>query len=475
MTDPTIRRADARFVLPEHPTTAVAHDDPTWQRALELAAIPRPRDGAAPDLVAGRGSDARALIDHGASMILLEGSTSTRVLRAAGYEVTDYVSVPDAARPELIVPSAHRAAARYALRRRTAAAPLARRVVAPLVGGGVPGVARLARPAARLTLASKVGLRPRALDDVEHLGVPPDAAWFLHLGRHDQLAGRRMAFLAFAPGAAAPSWALKLARLPGEDDSFERDRRGVDQLRAGAAAFAHRAPRPIAFGWTGEFQLSVETAAVGDRVTELLRRRGTKGLPLAHAIASWLTDVAVASRSEHQDLDAELARLRAEVLPFWEDAVDGETLLAAIGTTPAVLLHGDPGTWNMMASGVEFSVIDWESARPGLPLWDLLYFLADASAQMARQTASGTRDQFLARLFRGDETLSALVFEQVRRLADVFSLDPSEVGALATLCWLHYSTPAVSGLDSSTEWYLMRFARHWLTDPALGPTWSAWQ
>lgn len=476
MVDPAIRRADLRFVLPAHPATAVVvGTDSPWRMALDLAGIAAPVDSAAPDLAVGDGSSVRDLVALDAPMILLEGRTSTRLLRAAGYAVAGYVVLPDASRPELVLPLRHRAAASYALRRRTAGARRSRRAASWLVSIGAPAAHRAARPAAHITVASKIGPRPRVLADAEHLGVPEDAGWYLQLGRHDQLAERRMALLAFAPGARWPSWVVKQARLLDADDSFERDQRGVDQLWRRASSCAHRAPRPLGAGWTGPFELSVETAAVGDRVTELLRRDGTRRLPLARSIASWLIDLAVESQSDLDGLDAELARLRTEVLPFWADHVDGEALLGALRSVPSVLVHGDAGTWNMVARGLEFSVIDWESARPGLPLWDLLYFLADASTQMARQTGSHHRDQYLIRLFRGEEPQSAFVFEHVRRLAGDLGLEPSAVGALATLCWLHYAAPGVSALDPSIDWYMTRFARQWLADPALGPTWSVWQ
>jgi hypothetical protein len=285
-----------------------------------------------------------------------------------------------------------------------------------------------------------------------------------------------MAFLVFRPGEAVPSWAVKVARVDGMETSFAGDERGIEQLREAAPALAHRAPQVLGRSSTNGLLLSVETAAVGDRLTEVLRRDGTKRKPLVASVAAWLVDLATVTRLDPGELEAERAwLLHGGVVPAWEEEVSIAGLLDATAGVPAVLVHSDLGTWNIVSDGVDFTCIDWESTRrAALPLWDLLYFLADACAQMARQARPADRPEYLASLFRGEAELSPLVFHWVRRAAEASGLSAEAVGAIATLGWLHRAD-GFTGAAGSGESTGARFALLWLGDPRLGVGWSCWR
>ncbi|MGQ0830647.1 MAG: hypothetical protein ACT4OV_03120 [Microthrixaceae bacterium] len=479
MIDRSIRRADARFILPRHPATAVVLEPESgWDRALQLAGITEVRRGdAVPDLVVAGGRQVAAAADLAAPMVLLEGAASIGPLRAAGYEVARYLVLPDVAHPEIVLPLDARDAIRYALQRRTVAAPRARAIAAQAGAIGVALLLRVVRPGSVLTLASRIGREPFVLGEVAARGFTSAASWYLHLGRSDELAERRMAFLVFSAAARSPAWAVKVARVPGMDDAFDRDERGLAVLTQSAPDLADRAPRLVGRSSVAGVALSVETAAVGDRATEVLRRGGTEARQLISAVCAWLVELAGATRLPPEELAAERLRFEADVAPAWEGQADVGSLVTRLQDVPAVLVHSDLGTWNIVATGREFSIVDWESARrAGLPLWDLLYFLADACAQVARRARPGDRAEYLVSLFRGEAELSSVLFEWVRRAAAASSLAPESVGLIATLGWLHRAAPFLRSDDQAvTEPDMVRFARQWLADADLGPTWSRWR
>jgi Phosphotransferase enzyme family len=156
-----------------------------------------------------------------------------------------------------------------------------------------------------------------------------------------------------------------------------------------------------------------------------------------------------------------------------------------VANLPGVLQHNDLGSWNVVVDGDEFVVLDWESAQEvGLPLWDTLYFLADALALVDRATDGSTRHEHTTRLFRGDLESSALLFRLIGRSVDALGIPPEAVGPLAALCWMHHAQSPVKRatwlaqhLDATTERThgTELTAEAWLSDPALGTGWPAWR
>ena len=81
----------------------------------------------------------------------------------------------------------------------------------------------------------------------------------------------------------------------------------------------------------------------------------------------------------------------------------GLDLVDALGEVPAVLQHNDVGSWNVVVDGDDFTVLDWEDCvRHGLPLWILLYFLADSAAHIDGITDPSERGPHFERLFLGE-------------------------------------------------------------------------
>jgi hypothetical protein len=137
----------------------------------------------------------------------------------------------------------------------------------------------------------------------------------------------------------------------------------------------------------------------------------------------------------------------------------------------------------VVADGDEFVVVDWENVRErALPLWDLLYFLADALVLLDGGGSPEELPLQVARLFAGEARSSPALFEWVGRAAAETGIAADALGPLATLCWLSHShsfgahnadlavftprePPRTHGIEG--------IARAWMEHPGLGPAWSA--
>ena len=157
-------------------------------------------------------------------------------------------------------------------------------------------------------------------------------------------------------------------------------------------------------------------------------------------------------------------------------------MLDGLESLPGVLQHNDLGSWNIVVpDGRPFTALDWESARSGgLPLWDLLYFLADSLTLI--DGSAGTREGF-ARLFRGESASSEWLFSWIRRAVDSLAIAPDRVGPIVTACWLHHGLSRGARLATlgehvttaaDTDWRADAYASTWLRDPHLGPDWRTW-
>lgn len=446
--------------------------DRGWAAALSLAGIDLAPGEVTADLVVASAGAQHEAVASGAPMLLVEGPARRGPLRAAGYQVARYLVLPDVDHPELLVPVDDAHPRRYALRRRVAGAGWRRRAAVGVGAWAAATAPTAVRPASLLTVAARQAGLPFPVAAAGPLGVPRDVDWYLLLGTSHELAERRMAFLAFPAGHRLPSWAVKVARVPGLEDAFAADERGLRQLEAAAPRRIDHAPKVLGRTEVAGLALSVETAAVGDRLTEVLRLGGRSRVPLVDAIADWLVGLGVDSQQRRPPaVDAAwLARVASTV----GGHLDPAALLRTLDQCPSVLAHGDLGTWNVVAGDGGFTVIDWESARPdGAPLTDLVHLLVDACAQMERRARPADRAAYVRALLRGDAELSPVVFEHVRRAAHQLQLPPEAAGALATLTWLQRADLVgrhSSGQETSPA---AQVARAWLTDPELGTSWPA--
>jgi hypothetical protein len=416
-------------------------------------------------------------------MVILEGRGGHRLLRRAGWEARRFLPLPPGGVPDLLIPLEARAPASYALRRLRPPGGLPKRLrnaalELAIAAGTLPDVlpvqtvgARLARPALLLERAAA-------------FGVPADAAWFLTAGHGDALT--RAVLHLFEPGSSKPRWVVKVARVPGYSAPFEQDERGLGLVARAGGPAAARAPRLLGRFEVAGLAASAESAIAGEPLSRTLAGAAgsDRALALIDAVAGWTIEVARTTVTQPVSLEPELRRLRETVLPRWVARGAPADLVDRVEALPGVLAHNDLGTWNVIVDEAQFGAVDWESARhPGLPIWDLLYFLVDAYAILAGARGSAQRLEHALGLLRGADPKSELLFAWLARYVRALSLAPEAVGPLATLCWLHHGLSHVSrqataqrlgaaggGLIPPVE----QIASHWLQDQSLGVRWPAW-
>jgi hypothetical protein len=467
----SLRRIDLRFAFPHEVRRAAVFGLDDWSDGLKEAGVELGRDGDLDLAVApvDRADEALAL---NARAVVLEGRGGAR--RLAGYVVRRYLPLPTIEAPDLLLPLERDAPVAYALEtwrpgdtwpkqaRNRALAALARL-------GALPD------PRPLQALGLREAGPPATLSAAGRFGVPAGAGWFLTLGQGDVLT--RAVFHAFAPGSRNPGWVVKVARIPGYEEPFAKDEAGLALVEAAGGSALRHAPRLL-----GRFEVhgrhaSIETAAVGERLSTLLSRDAARGRQAFADVTGWVSNVATETATKGS-LGEELGRLEREVLPRWEAP---ESLLSGLDALPAVLQHNDLGTWNVVSEGAgKFTILDWESARSnGLPLWDLLYFSVDALGQLDRARTVEERADHAVRLLRGELPASRPLFESIRRYAAELGIPAETVGRLATLCWLHHGLSHVSrGEKLGAEAQIPpaeRIAPLWMQDPLLGPGWDRWR
>ena len=260
------------------------------------------------------------------------------------------------------------------------------------------------------------------------------------------------------------------------DASFRRTSAGSRSCMLREAA-----PRRTRPTWWGASTVdghhaSLETAAVGERLSTLLPRRTAAARAAFLDVANWTESVGLETAAEG---GGEVARLAREVIPRWNVGPD---ILEAVRTVPVSCSTTTSGRGtSLRRRAASFTVLDWESARDdGIPLWDLLYFAVDALGQLDGAATFEHRTRHAVRLLRGE-------LPPRRAVRARPSLRPTlgiRVGVgrpLATLCWLHHGLSHVAraeaggSSDPAAVPPVERIAPIWLEDPLLGPGWDSWR
>lgn len=454
MTQPTgvsPRCADARMLLPRRYDCAQVLPGALggWGEAFTASGVALTVDA---DLVVGGPHDLRLALTTNAESLLLMGAPDRRALARAGYSVRRHLVVPGLDGPRLLVPLV-RPALREAVSHHLAPA-LGLRSIRNAAARSVAGPALLARRRdAVVTVATRLAPRPYGLAAAVAAGAPADGPYFLVLGHGDALT--RAVFIAARRDLSDQPVAIKLERLPGTaGSSFEGDERGLSL--AAASRVAH-VPRLLGSFIVAGAHGSVETAGRGEQAGRLFAKGRS---PAAHRL---------------------LTRVVA-----WTESLAASTPDArghGPGGWPAVTTHGDLGTWNIVTSGDEFTVLDWESADAhGLPLSDALYFLTDALGLMAGAHTMQERFEYAVALHSGGAEHSGLLFNTMRDGAARLGLSDDVVGPLASACWERHSRSRGTRLDrladhaaAAEEPYLGRLTDAWRTHPELGVTWKAFR
>ena len=487
----SLHRVDPRFVLPHHVSRAVVLDGlQEWRAGLVSAGIEvlERSSGAPPDVVVSPPRLASEAAKMRARSIIVEGSRERR-FRGSEYETRRLLLRPTRERPTLALPLDQPAPASYALERWSV---IDRRWKTVRMRGARALVSRGLFPSWAspvVTVATRAEGPPTLIAAAADLGVPGDVSWFLTFGQGDALS--RNAFQLFRAGSGRPEWILKFARVAGNSKRFDNDERGLRLAQAAGRVIAAHAPILIGRFDADGVHASLETAASGRRLRDVLRTPGnrTAKLRVVEQIGSWILELGRLTQTSPETMIAERERLRSDVVPKWNELGVHSQLVDDLPPLPAVAQHSDLGTWNVVTDNGDFVVVDWENVREAaLPLWDLLYFLGDALVLIdgsdAPEPAPEQLPARMVRLFAGQAPSSPVLFSWVRRAAESAGIPPDAVGAITTLCWLSHSLSAgVQNVDLAAFTpeeppRLHGFegmARAWMAHRALGPSWSIWR
>jgi hypothetical protein len=458
-----------------------------WRAGLVSAGIEvsdESSERVPPDVVVSPARLADEARYSGARSIIVEGSRE-RPFRGGDYEARRLLLRPTRERPTLALPLDQRAPVSYALERwsvvdrrwKTARMQAARVLVSR---GLFPS---WASPV--VTVATHAAGPPTLVAAAGELGVPTDVSWFLTFGQGDALS--RNAFQLFPAGSDQPEWVLKFARVAGYSERFDSDERGLQLAHASGDVIAAHAPRIVGRFDVDGVHASLETAAAGRRLRDVLVTPGDRSvkLRLIERIGGWILELGRLTQTTPEAMGAERERLRSEVAPRWSELGVHSELVDELPPLAAVAQHNDLGTWNVVVDNGDFVVVDWENVRgAALPLWDLLYFLGDAFVLLDGSSGPEQLPAQMVRLFAGEAPSSPLLFAWVRRAAEAAAVPSDAVGAIATLCWLSHSLSAgAHNVDLATFTPrdpprlhgLEGVGRAWLAHPALGPSWSAWR
>jgi hypothetical protein len=245
---------------------------------------------------------------------------------------------------------------------------------------------------------------PEIGHDSEVLGpLPAETEWLL-LTRGERSINKVAAF-GFAQGDVVPRLVVKLARVAESGEALEREARALRGLHGARPGGVPGVPRPLALSATRGTTALGQTVVRGHPLYSTLSRQSYEAL--AWKATRWLAALAcgrpVVPAAAWED------RLVQTPLTRFEDmfgaVVSPELLRVArarleqLPDLPLVPEQRDFSPWNVvMDSHGVLGILDWESAElAGLPLVDLLYFLAylavfrDRATGHEREVAAYTR------------------------------------------------------------------------------------
>ena len=247
----------------------------------------------------------------------------------------------------------------------------------------------------------------------EGVPVAQDAqAVFLAHGSTDW---NRLVVLLFEPDGQAPIAAIKAPRIARFNREIQWEH---DVLRALnqdlPRELAESIPRSRIFRWN-DLSVSIETCVSGASLNCRARPAGEGALNDLHSAVEWLahfhrhtTIVRVPARKwarRHFDRVygkyAKTFGLTAAEAQLFDDLRRSIEQLN-METLPIVWQHADLGPPNLYLDDGKVSVIDWETARRGPPLQDLLYLVADWTAAVTGQTSDLEAQQNFRSLYCED-------------------------------------------------------------------------
>ncbi|HEX2392725.1 MAG TPA: hypothetical protein VHI77_07380 [Solirubrobacterales bacterium] len=299
------------------------------------------------------------------------------------------------------------------------------------------GLRRLWRTAERLGLLAPLYAVARAPGGE---GAGAAEPLLLLTGGHRSI--NKVVALDFDPETGRPRGARKIARVEEAEPGLRREADVLEWL-AGEALAGEGFPAPRGRGRRGGRLAVAESVIEGDPMLDRLTPLSFE--EMARRVTDLLVELAARRREpesgwRQRSIELPLADFQA-AFGAVVSAADRARLRAALGEIaelPRVCEHRDCSPWNLvLAARDRPALLDWESAEPdGLPLLDLVYFLANAAFVLDGALEAGTTRQSYARLLDPATAHGRVAAEAIERYRQALRLDPADVPRLRLLCWL---------------------------------------
>lgn len=237
----------------------------------------------------------------------------------------------------------------------------------------------------------------------------------------------------FSPGSHLPQIVVKASRTPKCNPRVLREHESLSRLHGASLVPVGTYPVPLFSGEHAGLQFAAQTAAHGTPF-----RRAVLGGADSAGVASVLSWVTTLGRNSRRPVPAaKIADALRRALGMFDELFPGvgaemnflsrqiDEIASSSSPIPLVFEHGDLGTWNLLLSGNELRVLDWENAdHDGMPLWDLNYFLLTAINWQARQSGVTDRIQGITTQLIGNGPWAQLFRDASAKYCFETGLDP---------------------------------------------------
>lgn len=244
--------------------------------------------------------------------------------------------------------------------------------------------------------------------------------------------------------AGKPEAVVKFARVGAADAALDREATVLQRIEREHPAI-EGVPRVLAVGRRSGRRAVAESAIHGRPLIGELSPARLDGI--ADRVGEWLVGLV----GDSEPPAGWRQRLVEEPLAAFErdfgPAVEAKTMAAArarldrLGSLPAACEHRDCSPWNVIVTETDdLGLLDWESAEPdGLPVIDLVYFLANAAFVLDGALDSGVVRPTYARLLDPASEYGKAFERCTTAYCARVGVDVAELPRLRLLCWIVHS------------------------------------
>jgi hypothetical protein len=253
--------------------------------------------------------------------------------------------------------------------------------------------------------------------------------------------------LIFQRGAGVPDFVIKMPRRELSLSSLEREASVLQAVQSGGAGYLPGVPELIFLNLKESFPAIGETYLAGSPLYTAMHTERME--ELAQKATRWL--LTLVRPGPPQPPAAWWDRLVQPALDeFMEgySTVGGKEVMEAarsefnqIGSLPLAIEHGDFSPWNVhITPSGDLSVLDWEGAElNGLPISDLVYFLAYLTFFAERALETGTASSAFRRMLDPRTRVGSIAEACIREYCAVISLPAEAIRPLRLLTWLRHA------------------------------------